>query len=143
MSNTYDNFALKTKSSKLILCHIEAKQRLSVFTLSSGTIYKKTCNYFVVNVSEDGTDLTNASNSSLSSGEWYFNPLSNELFINSTDNLNPNKHNIVVTYRLFYANRPIDLPFDLNIGAQVNYDGRLISNSPISKQLDEEQIGIV
>lgn len=143
MTLTYSDYANKTSSSKLLLCHISAKQRLSVFNLDSGSIYKKQVNYFVVNVSEDGSDLVNANNESLSSGEWYFNPETKELYINTSDDLDPKKHKIIVTYRFFFANMPIDLPYDLSTGSEVHYEGRLKSNSPIKKQLDDEQVGIV
>lgn len=143
MSNTYSDFASKSRSSKIVLCHVEPKQRLSVFTLDSGTIYKKSVDYFVIDVSEDSTSLNEASNSSLSSGEWFYDSLTGELYVNTTDDTDPKTKKIIVTYRLFYSNRSIDLPYDLDSGVEVNYDGRLLSNSPISKELDDEQIGIV
>lgn len=143
MTATYSDYANKTRSSKVVLCHIEPKQRLSVFSLDSGTIYRKAVDYFVINVSEDNSDLTEASSSSLSSGEWYYDAISGDLYVNTTDDADPRTKKIIVTYRLFYSNRSIDLPFDLDSGSEVHYDGRLKSNSPINKQLDEEQIGIV
>ena len=143
MTNTYDDFASKTRSSKIVLCHIEPTQRLSVFTLSSGTIYKKTVSYFIIDVLEDGVSLVNAANATLSSGEWFFDTLTNEVYINATDDLNPNTHKIVVKYRLFFSNRAIELPSDLSSASEVHYEGRLKPISPISKELDDEQIGVV
>ena len=143
MSNTYNDYANKTRSSKVILCHVEPTQRLSVFALDSGTVYSKTVEHFTVGVKEDGTDLVEASSAALSSGEWFYDSSTSILYVNSTDNLDPKKHRIIVTYRLFYSNRAIDLPYDLSSGSDVNYDGRLKSSSPINKQLDDEQIGIV
>jgi len=143
MTRSYSDFTSLTRSSKLVLCHIEPVQRLSVFTLESGTIYSKNTNYFVIDVKEDGTSLTEASSASLSSGEWYYDPLTSKLWVNSSDDLDPSTHTLIVKYRLFYANVSIDLPYDLASGVEVNYDGRLKSNSPIRKELDEEQIGVV
>jgi len=143
MSNTYSTYANKSRSSKLILCHVEPTQRLSVFALSSGSIYVKPVDHYVVGVKEDGAALTEASSASLNSGEFYYDSLSGVLYVNTTDDLDPKKHRIVVTYRLFFSNRPIDLPFDLDTGNDVHYEGRINSNSPINKQLDDEQIGIV
>jgi hypothetical protein len=59
-----------------------------------------------------------------------------------SDDSNPNANNIVGYYRLFYANGPFDLPYDLSTGAQVPYLSYLKSNSAITKELDEEQVGI-
>ena len=143
MTATYSDYANKTRSSKVVLCHVEPKQRLSVFSLDSGTIYRKAVDYFVINVSEDNSDLTEASSSSLSSGEWYYDAISGDLYVNTTDDTDPRTKKIIVTYRLFYSNRSIDLPYNLNSGVEVSYDGRIKDNSPINKQLDEEQIGVV
>jgi hypothetical protein len=143
VANTYADFQAKTRSSKILLCHIEPKQRLSVFTLESGSIYKKSVNYVVVNIKENGTSLTEASSSSLSSGEWYYDNISGDLYVNTSEDSNPSSKTIIATYRLFFSNRPIDLPYDLNSGFDVHYEGRISSTSPIKKQLDYEQIGVV
>lgn len=144
MINTYSDFALQVRSSKVVLCHIEPVQRLSVFTLDSGSIYKKSVNYFVVGVSENDTDLTQASSASLSSGEWFYNAVTGELFVNTTDDSNPKTKQIIVKYRLFYSNRPIDLPYDLvSANTEVHYEGRLQGEPSIKQELDDEQIGVV
>ena len=143
MTRTYNDYANLTRSSKAVLCHIQPKQRLSVFSNVSGSIYKKSVNYVVIDVKEDGTSLTEALSSSLSSGEWFYDHLTSELYVNVTDDLDPKTHKIIVTYRLFYADRPMDLPYDLSSGFEVHYEGRLTSNSPVKRQLDDEQIGIV
>lgn len=143
MTNTYNDYANKTRSSKLVLCHVEPTQRLSVFALDSGVLYSKSVEHFVIGVKEDGVDLVSASSPALDEGEFYYNPITGVLFLNTSDSENPSTHRIIATYRLFFSNRPIDLPFDLVDGVDVNYDGRLKSNSPINKQLDDEQVGIV
>ena len=143
MSNTYESYANKTRSSKIVLAHIEPVQRLSVFSVVTGNVYKKAVLYSVVNLKEDGADLVQATSESVSVGEWFFNHLTNELFVNCTDDLDPKKHVIKATYRLFYSNMPIDLPFDLDSGYETSYDGRLTSNSPIRREVDDQQIGLM
>ena len=140
---TYATYANKPISEKIVLCHIEPKQRLSVFSLDSGTIYKKSVNHCVIDVNEDGSSLTEASSASLSSGEWYYDYLTGDLYLNTSDDADPKTHKIIVTYRLFYSNTAMALPYDLDAGYDVYYEPRLKSNSPINKQLDEEQIGVV
>lgn len=142
MPLTYSDHSSKLRSEKIMLCHVEPVQKLVVFTLDSGAIYKKSVNYFVIDVKEDNVSLTEASSSSLNSGEWYFDNENGEIYVRTTDDTDPKTHEIVVTYRLFYSNKPIDLPYDLTSGAEVNYDGRIRSNSPITRSLDDEQIGI-
>jgi len=143
MTRNYNDFASKTRSSKLVLCHVEPVQRVSVFTNTAGNIYKKAVNHVVISVTEDGTNLTEASSASVTTGEWYYDNLTGELYINCADDLDPKTHTIKLTYRLFFSNRSIDLPYDLASGFEVHYDGRVLSNSPIRKELDEEQIGVV
>jgi len=143
MTRNYNDFISKTRSSKLVLCHIEPVQRVSVFTNTAGSIYKKAVNHVVISVTEDGTNLTEASSASVTTGEWYYDNLTGEVYINCTDDLDPKTHTIKLTYRLFFSNRSIDLPYDLASGFEVHYDGRVLSNSPIRKELDEEQIGVV
>lgn len=143
MAIDYSDFAEKTRSQKLTLCHIEASQRLSLFSLDSGAIYKKNADYFVVNVKEDGQDLIENGDSLLTSGQWYYDPITSVLYIRTTDDSNPKTKRIIVTYRMFFANMPISLPYDLIDGVEVYYEGRLKNNNPTNKEIDEEQIGIV
>lgn len=143
MTNVYSDYANKTRSSKLVLCHLEATQRATVFANPSGNTYTKSVSYFVIDVLEDGTSLTEASSSSVTTGEWYFDALTNTLYLNCSDDANPNTHTIRIKYRLFFSNRPIDLPYDLSSGDDVHYHGLLKSNSPIKRELDDEQIGIM
>lgn len=143
MTRTYSDYANKTRSSKLLICHVEPLQRVSVFSNVSGTIYKKSVNHVVIDVIEDGVSLAEASSTSVATGEWFYDHLTSELYLNTSDDLDPKAHVVVLKYRLFYSNRPIDLPHDLSSGFEVNYDGRLQSNSPIKKELDDEQIGVM
>lgn len=143
MSAVYSDYANSTRSSKIVLCHVEPKQRLAVFTLDSGTIYKKTVSYFIINVSEDNVDLVAGSSTAIATGEWYYDATNGELYVNTTDDSDPKTKKIIVTYRFFFSNRSIDLPYDLASGSEVHYHGRLNSNSPIKKELDDEQIGVV
>ena len=139
---TYSDFASKTRSDKLVLCHIEPQQRLILFTLDTGTVYKRATPHFVVGVFEDGNALTQASSTALNQSEFYYDINTSVLYIRTSDDSDPKTKTIVVTYRLFYANKPVDLPWDLATGDEVNYEGRLKSNSPISKELDDEQVGM-
>ena len=139
---TYTDFTNQSRSEKVVLCHIEPVERFLIWTLDSGAIYKRTVSNFVIDIKEGTTSLTEASSAVLSSGEWFYDSLINEVYIRTSDDSNPNTKNVVGTYRLFYSNSPVILPYDLASGAVVEYQGRLKSNSAISKELDDEQIGI-
>lgn len=139
---TFDTEKVKNASEKVVLCHVEPKQYLKIFSLSSGAVYKRTVSYFVVGVADGTTAYTEASSASLNASEWYYNPATGELFVRTDDDADPREKNLVITYRFFFSNTAINLPFDLSSGDAVYYEGRVLSNSPITKALDEEQIGL-
>lgn len=142
MALTFDDYSKKIISEKALICHIEPVQRLAVFSLVSGAIYKKSVDFYTINASQNGTDLTEASSSSLNAGEFYYDPLTSELYVRMSDNSNPNVNTIIATYRLFYSNGSYNLPYDLTSGTVVNYDSYLDGNSAIAATLDDEQQGI-
>jgi len=142
MGTSYSDYAAKSTSEKLILCHIEPFERMLIWTLDSGAIYTRTASHFVIDILEATTSLVEAGSSTLSSGEWFYDSATSIVYIRTSDDSNPNTKNVVATYRLFYANTPIDLPYDLLNGSDVHYEGALTSNSAITKQLDDENTGV-
>jgi len=140
---TFESLSKNTIKNDIILCHVEPKQRLVSFDLVSGAIYKKTVSHFVSTVSQNGVNLAEYENETLIPGTYFYNPNTNELFVRMSDDSEPKTNRVILSYRMFYSTASIDLPNDLENGSEVNYDGRLKSNSPIKKELDEEQVGIV
>ena len=110
---TYSEVSQKTSSEKILLCTVESAQVCKIFTLHSGSVYKRSVNYFVVGVKQSSTVYDQAANSTLAAGEFYYNPLTNELFIRTSDSSNPNTKEIIVFYRHFFSNAPLNLPYDL------------------------------
>lgn len=139
----YNEFASLPISSKVVLCHIYASKRLAVFEVFSGSVYRRQVSHFVSSVDEDGTSLTQASNTSLSAGQFYYDIQGGYLYVRMSDDSNPKTKNVVVDYKFFFSSIPIALPHDLGSGDEVYYEGRLKKNSPTNKELDDEQIGIV
>lgn len=139
---SFDTFALETSSQKISLCHIHASERVTQWTLDSGSVYSKTPDHFVVNVFEDGTALTEGSNSSLSAGQWWYDITAGTLYVRTTDSSNPNTKTIYLLYRFFYATVPVNLPYDLASGDSVPYDGLLKPTGLVDQRLDDEQIGV-
>jgi hypothetical protein len=142
MTLTYSQFSDKTASEKVLLCHIEPRERLLLWTLDSGSVYVRAVSYFVIDTREGSTSLTEGSSSTLSAGEWFYDSAAGNLYIRTSDSSNPNTKNVSVDYRLFFANGPYSLPYDLLTGADVYYEPLIQANSAISKDIDEEQIGL-
>jgi hypothetical protein len=138
---TYEEFIALPDSEKVILAHVEPGQRVFLFTLDSGSTYIKSPNYFVTGVTVNGTALTSVSTSSLNSGEFYYSPQDNKLYVRLSDDSDPGNAEVFLTYRLFFANGGYNLPYDLASGEYVHYEERLTSNSRVTKSLDSENIG--
>jgi hypothetical protein len=96
----------------------------------------------IINVEVEGVALSEAATSTLSAGEFHYDVDDGTLYVRLSDDSDPANSQVFVTYRYFFASSPISLPYDLNTGAEVFYDGRLNSTSPISYALDDENIGI-
>lgn len=142
MPLTFNEFINLPDTEKNLLCWIEPTQRLSVFTLHSGAVYKRTLDKFAISVSQNGVNLSEGASSSLLAGEWWYEISTGVLYVRMSDDSNPSSNVVGVTYRLFYSDGPYNLPYDLSSGADVEYQPYLASTSNISKEIDEEQIGI-
>jgi hypothetical protein len=142
MTTSYNDIINTAATEKITLVHVEPTQRFLIWSAHSGSVYKRTVTNFIVNISEDESSLTQGSSASLSSGEWWFDAAENIVYIRTSDDSNPNSKDIVGTYRLFYSDAPLNLPCDLASGVDVEYQGRLKTSSAITKQLDDERVGI-
>ncbi len=138
---TYESISQKTASEKVILAHIEPSQRLVLWELDSGSVYKRIVPYFVVGVAVDGTQLSEGSSSSLNSGEWFFDYASKTLYTRMSDDSNPQASFVVATYRLFFSNSGHDLSWDLtDQGNQVNYEPVIDNTSRFVQEIDNSEL---
>lgn len=138
----YEEFANKTRSQKFILAHVASRQQHKIFTLHAGSVYKKTVGYFVTNVTENGVNLVSNTSPTLNAGEFYFDIQSGILYIRTSDSSDPKTKSIFTTYRHFYSNIPYNLPYDLNTGVEVHYDGLIADIGDLKLELDYENTGI-
>lgn len=141
--STYDEQAQLVSSRKYLLAQIEPSSQLTVFTNVSGSIWKKTTNYYIVRIKQNDTTLTEVSSSSLLSGQWFFDNTTKELFVRMTDDSDPNANFISAFNRLFFSNIDISLTHDLtDAGKYVNYEARVQGVGAFSQKLDEEATGV-
>lgn len=78
-------------------------QRLTSWTLFSGTTYYASISYHVAAVKVDGASLTEASSTSLSSGEFYYDFENSNLYINSGSN--PSSSFVAADFELYWSTR--------------------------------------
>ena len=142
--STYAALSELPSSEKAILAHMEPSQRLVLWTLDSGAIYKRSVDYYTIDVKVDDTSLTEAASSSLSAGEWFFDYSAKELYVRMSDDSNPQASFVSATYRLFFSNAPYILDHDLSgTGNAVEYEGLINTASSFPHEVDPEtQIGI-
>ena len=119
----YSQHAAKTVSEKLTVAWIEPSQRLVAnWVIHSGSIYKRSVSYWVVNVLVEGIALTSVSSvGAVTSGSFFFDSNTKMLYLRLLDSTNPKLSHTEVVYRMFFADGPIDLPFDLASGRIVPY----------------------
>lgn len=142
----YSDSVNKTKSQKRVLAHIEPTQKLVLWTLDSGSTYYRDVSFYTVGLENNEVALTEASSSTLSSGEFYFDAESLRLYCRLSDDSNPQDSDnyMVATYRLFFSNEPIVLPHDMTeTGTLVEYDALIDATSSFPQEIDNtDQIGI-
>jgi hypothetical protein len=142
MSSSYADFANKPRSQKIILAWLYSKQKAKIFTLHSGSIYKRTTLNFVDAVSVDGASLVSESVIPTSSGKFYYDIESSILYVWLSDSSDPKTKDIYIKYKHFYSDYPCDLPHDLDTGSNVHYDERISDIGELKLELDYEQTGV-
>ena len=141
--NTYNDFIQSTSSEKIILAHVHAVKRVFNFSLVSG-LYTKVMPYFVVGVrnGETKTDLVSVANSSLvtDSSKFYFDIATSTLYLYT---YNQDSSEIIVTYRFFFSNTPINLSWDLgNSSYDVEYSPRITGSPSFKSVMAQDKAGI-
>lgn len=139
---SYVDHIAKAKSEKLITGWIEPKARLIVWTLHSGAVYVRDVNHYLIDLKLNTTSLVKGSSTSLNPGEFYYDPKESKAYVRMSDDSNPNANYLVGYFRLFYANKPINLPSDMSTGGVVYYNGILDGPGTFKQELDEEAQGI-
>lgn len=116
-----------------------------VWTVHSGSVYKRVVDQYVINLYENGTQLTEVASIAAvnSAGKWFFDEDTYTVYVRATDSGNPGDkdHFTMAIYRLFLANMPIDLPYDLVSGKTVPYEGIINNTSAFGAELDSERKG--
>ena len=137
----YQDFAEKTRSQKVLLTTIEAKEKVKLFDLDSG-VYSKDVRFFVVGVNVNGSDLSEGTSSAVSAGQFFYSPEDGRVYVRLTDDSDPKASSIYLTYRLFFSNIPANAPHDILSGSIVHFDSRIERIGGLKLELDFENTGI-
>ncbi len=141
---TYENHVAKPHSEKVVLAHLEPKERIIKWTLHAGNIYKRQLSFYAINLVEDKNAL-NQVQSLVDIDEplkWFFDENTKIIYYWSSNGSNPENFFMLVTLRLFFANAPVNLPMDLENGRVVEYEPIIKTISPFNSALDEDNTGV-
>lgn len=145
---TYAEYSSKTRSRKVIMAQIEARQRLKLFSLYEGNIYERSVDKFVVNLTQGTASLTAAADiSSMVAGSYYYDPQAGKVYVWTSTGASPSTFSVYATYRFFYSNIAVNhyshIAEDGSVsGSVVHYDARINSIGNLKLELDYENTGI-
>jgi len=123
-------FISAASSEKITLAHVTAKKRLYVFTGPVSNIFSKVVDSFVEQLKQDDTDLTKVDTAGeVVEGTFHYDIETSTLTTRLIGDVAPDTVEVIATFKLFYADKGIQLSHDLqDISEDVNYEGRIISS---------------
>ena len=133
----------KSSSEKITLVWVRSSQRANSWTLHSGSVYKKIISFYCELVAHEVLPLALGTSAALSAGQFYYDITLKTVYVRLSDSSNPDDKELILTYRHFFSNAPLSLPWDLLVGEDVEYEARLESVSDFKQELDDEQTGII
>lgn len=141
---SFETESQKIKSEKILLATLECAQSVKIFSVFSGDVYVRDVAHYVAKVKEGNIYLGQMFGTSLSSGEFYYDPTGGKLYVRTHDDLDPIDHDMTVFYKFFFSNAPLIASPDLDSSDPlvVDWDNRIQSTGSINQELDTENTGI-
>jgi hypothetical protein len=136
--STYSEYANQSRSQKIILAHVDARERVKLFSVHSGSTYVRDTKYFITSVKVDGEYLVKAETNTLNQGEFFFSPIEGKLYIRNIDDSDPIENSNWIGIRFFFANIDCNLPSDITSGEFVHYESRITDIGDLKLELDFE-----
>lgn len=122
------------------------RRNVTGWSLDSGSTYKTSFDFgHVIGVSQDGTALTESSDSNLSSGEFFYDVSAQEVYVRLTSDGDPANFFMVVTYELYAATFDAHwhrVPTDTNTRT-VYYEPEIMQSPNISKSSTDTLLGFL
>lgn len=141
---TFEEASLLTSSEKVTLVTMQAEKIAKIFTLHSGSIYKRQVEHFVESVKSEGVALTSVSSiASITNNSFFYDIINKTLYLQCSGGANPKLSGVSLVYKFFLSNKPVILPCDLASGEAVEWLPYVLSVGSIGQQLDDENTGIV
>jgi hypothetical protein len=137
----YESYKNLESTEKIVLATIDPAKRLIGFIHDLGFIYK--LNNFnislILSIKDSGIPLTQVySYVDLVEGSYFNDKENSTLYIYADGGVNPNSLFLVLLFRLFFSNVPIELPNDLDNGFEVEWLPYILQTSDFEVELDNE-----
>ena len=144
---TYTEYSDTPTTEKITLAHVHCKNRVYGFTqVDSSDVYVIETDHLVVGCQDGMNSLESVSSpGEVTSGKFHFDVQSSSLYVYSTNGFidSADDPEIIPTYRLFYADTPINLSWDLSDNSEeVYYEPRLQASPGFKSKVDNSQMGI-
>ena len=141
--NTYDKYINSPASEKIVLAHVHAVKRLYGFAADSG-FYTKITPHFVTGVRNGITHTqlisVNSPSGVTDATKFHYDPSLSKLYLFSYSDASDE---VIVTYRFFYSNVPINLSWDLgDVSYEAEYSARIQSSPQFKSQMSQGKKGI-
>ncbi len=135
--SSYQQFIEQPSTEKITLVHLHMTKRAYNFSLD-GSTYSRDVEYVVSEVQNGSLSLSKVNSIGLLTDDtkFFYDLSTGKLHLYSFDNDNDE---IIVTYRLFLSDAPINLSWDLtdDNGQEVTYDARIISTPKFKSQMTQ------
>lgn len=139
----YKDFAKLPSSEKVTLVTVEANTQFKVWS-KEGDVYFRDVDHFVVKCKANGGALNRVSKlEDVVADSWFFDEKNLRLHVGAIVGVTPALTEFVCTYRFFFSTSSLKLPWNLNDGSTVEWDGRVIKTGSLGQSLDDENTGIV
>lgn len=135
------NFIKKQASEKISLAHVNGRKRLYTFTGPTLNIYSKTVPYFVSKLKQDDIELIKVNDlGSVVAGTFYYDIKTSVLHVRFIGDADPTTIEAIVTYTLFFSEKGVSLPHDLqDVSDDVYYEGRIMSSPAYKHKIGIDQ----
>lgn len=145
MFTNFSEYQDAKSTEKLVLATIDPAKQLMGWVVHSGSVY--VLNNFdysvIVSIKEAGSAYTEVGSIGAVIASTYYNDRENKkLYLRTSGSVHPNSVFIVMIFRLFYANIPITLPYDLSTGKEVDWLAYIKKTSEFGVEIDNKnQLG--
>lgn len=134
---TFSEEIKKSSYERIVLAHMYPRERIVAdWDGTNAPVYSLSVDRYVNSV----VGLTAGATSTPNAGEYYFEESTKTLYVRHSSDEDPASIYTVLEYKLFFSSKPVILPQDLSNGIDVEYEGRIKSESRSAEKIDNDDL---